>query len=638
MNTSTLTNLFKFTHVPLLVSVVHLAGASTALAQNPSALHIQCPAPLQFSIYGSTCGTVVNLPQPIAQSACPGLVQVQVSSPWGVGTGPFMNVPAGNYAVQLSATDACGATASCSYQVVVEDKRAPKAVLVQTLYANLDADAQAVVVAAQCNQSSYDNCTSNQALRYAFSADAQDTLRRFGCNEVGANQLQVYVFDEQGNKSASNIQIEVMDAQNVCSQGFRLGASVENSLGQPIAGAYISVEQNDVRVFEGPSDQTGTISATPYSNTHETIVKCTHQLDPLNGLNTLDIYLLQRYILGLDSLTPWQLIAADANLDDKVTSSDINAIRKLILGSSTGFPQDLSWRFVPSNHSFANPKNPFQPALPQQVSYPAGQTGTAQARWTGVKIGDLNMSSLPNLQSPSQSRTNLPMQTSSVQIKIQDAFLKSGEVTQVPVFLEPHTQLAGFQFALQIASQYIDVLEIKAEQTTQPQVYTHLLQEEGTINTSYTGQLEAAQRINLFTVSVMPKNDGYLSDFISLHTTRLAPEAFNKSGTMYNIQLDYAHPFMVPVLESDAKPITMIGNSPNPFVEMSILHFTLAQEAQATLRVFDTDGAQVHTQRGFFEKGSQMFLLKKEDLGHAGVYHCRIDTEFGSVTRKVILF
>jgi hypothetical protein len=33
-----------------------------------------------------------------------------------------------------------------------------------------------------------------------------------------------------------------------------------------------------------------------------------------------------------------------------------------------------------------------------------------------------------------------------------------------------------------------------------------------------------------------------------------------------------------------------------------------------------------------------MYLLKKEDLGNPGVYHCRIETDLGCVTRKVILF
>ncbi len=638
MNTSTYTNLSRVNSVPISVFLLYLLLVTTTQAQNPSALHIQCPTQLSIPIYGNSCVTVVHLPQPVAQSGCQGAIQVSVDSPWGLGTGPFTNVAAGTYLVKLYATDACGAKDSCSYNVVVEDKRAPKAILVQTLYANLNTDGQAVVIAAQCNQGSYDNCTSSQALRFAFSADVQDTLRRFECDDLGVNQLPIYVFDAEGNKTSGITNIEVMDVQKVCNQKFWLAAKVQTPSGHPISAATFSVKQNDVQVYAGESDHDGTIEATPWSNTHKTVIECAHWLDPLNGVSTLDLYFLQRYILGLDSLSPWQLIAADANLDDKVTASDLTAIRKLILGVNSSFPHNHSWRFVPADHQFVNYKNPFQPTLPKEITYPAGQTGAALAHWNGVKIGDIDMSSIPNLQSHSQSRNHFPMNSSSVQLKIQDAFLKSGEVTHVPVYLESHTQLAGFQFALKVVSQYLDVLEIKPETSMQQDLYTHLLKDEGTINTSYTGQLEAAQRTNLFTVSVLPKNDGFASDFITLSNTRMAPEAFNKSGTMFNIQLDYAHPYMVPVLESDTNPITMIGNSPNPFVEMTILHFALDRATHATLRVFDTDGALVHTQNGFFEKGAQMFLLKKEDLGHTGVYHCRIDTELGSVTRKVIMF
>jgi hypothetical protein len=637
MNTSTLTSLFTHLRIPLSVLAMSLSSPMI-WAQNPVTLQVQCPSQFSVDIYGTTCGTTVVLPQPMVQATCAGVPEIKTTTPWGTGNGPYTNVAAGIYTIGVQVLDQCGNTQACSYTVEVKDKRVPKPVLVQTLYSNLDAAGQVSILAAQLNQNSYDNCSSSNRLRYAFSNLVTDTLRTFTCAHLGVHPVTVFVFDEAGNIATAMAKIEILDAASVCTDFLNLSAKVINCKQEPVSGVVLVAEQNDLEVLSATTNQVGVISAQLLDNTRETVVTCAHHLDPLNGVNTLDLYHLNRYLLGLDTLSPWQLIAADANFDNKVTSSDFVAIKKVILGITDQFVGGRSWRFIPSKHQFLQPRNPFLPVLPEEIKYSIGSSGTQIAEWIGVKTGDLNMSSNPNLQSQSESRTAFSMQH-PVQIKIQDAFLKSGQLTQVPVFVEPHIQLAGFQFSLQVAPQYLDVVELKSNDTQSPQqVFTHLLKEEGTINTSYIGDLQPAQRFNLFTVSVMPKNDGYVSDFISLQSNTMAPEAFNKSGTMYNIQLDYAHPFLVPVVESDSKPITMIGNSPNPFVEMSILHFSLAQDASTTLRVFDSEGTQVHTQRSFFTKGSQMYLLKKEDLGNPGVYHCRIETDLGCVTRKVILF
>jgi hypothetical protein len=55
--------------------------------------------------------------------------------------------------------------------------------------------------------------------------------------------------------------------------------------------------------------------------------------DALNGITTADIILIQKHILGLQTLdSPYKLIAADVNHDEKIGGNDIINIRKLLLG------------------------------------------------------------------------------------------------------------------------------------------------------------------------------------------------------------------------------------------------------------------------------------------------------------------
>ena len=608
-----------------------------AKESNPANLQINCPQNLTVGIYGNDCTAAVLLPPVTATSSCNGTVTMSYTASWGTGLGPHLGIVAGIYTVTITATDLCSNVENCSMTVTVLDKKAPKPVLVQTLYGNITTDGTVSILAKQFNQNSYDNCSNLSQLKFAFSANATDTIRQYTCADIGVTPILIYVMDNQGNSNTAMAHLEIMDNLNSCGGVLQMHTLARTRKGEPISEVHMTFQQG-TDLFTAQTDASGSVADMLVTNQADWKVTCRQSDDPLNGLNTFDIWKLQRYILGQDSLSPYQLIAADANEDKKVTSSDIIFLRKLILGSVNQFQSGKSWTFLPEDFQFQNPKNPFEAPIPEQIVIAVGSVGHQNVAFTGVKIGDLDMSSVPNLQPIHQSRQENPVNNQE-QIRIQDAFLRSGKAVDVPVYIEPSQSLAGLQFALSFMPQYIEVISVDAHAASDGEaVHTYVQDENHIINTNFTGNLLPKERTNLITVSVLPKTDGYLSDFISLNTSKLNAEAFNKLGTMYNIQLDYGHPFLVPVVEKDAQPITMIGNSPNPFVEMSILHFSLAQETQATLRVFDADGAQVHVQRSFFTKGSQMFLLKREDLGHPGVFTCRIETELGCVNRKVIMF
>jgi Dockerin type I domain len=70
--------------------------------------------------------------------------------------------------------------------------------------------------------------------------------------------------------------------------------------------------------------------------------------DFLNGVSTLDQVLIMRHILAVDIFTsPNKLIAADVNLDGKITSIDLVLARRLILGIIQDFGHPYSWFIRP---------------------------------------------------------------------------------------------------------------------------------------------------------------------------------------------------------------------------------------------------------------------------------------------------
>jgi hypothetical protein len=100
----------------------------------------------------------------------------------------------------------------------------------------------------------------------------------------------------------------------------------------------------------------------------------------------------------LESLnSPWKIIAADINQSSSVTTFDIVETRKLILGITTDFPANTSWRFFPAFANFNNPSNPFMGGLPpDNISIVNLQAPYQNANFKGLKVGDTNNSAVGN--------------------------------------------------------------------------------------------------------------------------------------------------------------------------------------------------------------------------------------------------
>ena len=128
--------------------------------------------------------------------------------------------------------------------------------------------------------------------------------------------------------------------------------------------------------------------------------------NPLNGVTTFDLVLISKHILGLEPFeSPFKMIAADANRSGSITTFDIVQLRKLILGIDTALVNNTSWRFVPAGHVFNNPLNPFQAPFPETLAVQVLSDPLANLNFTGIKIGDVNASAVPNVQGLADERT-----------------------------------------------------------------------------------------------------------------------------------------------------------------------------------------------------------------------------------------
>lgn len=225
--------------------------------------------------------------------------------------------------------------------------------------------------------------------------------------ELGPAQAEIWARDSAGNTASCVVNLLIIDYAQSCDPiadiqvnrpdqtgigGVRVSISGQNCLGDTIPStlsADIETANN------GRWMKYGTLLKTGFTS----VLTPSKKSAPLNGVSSLDLTKIQRHILGIEPFdAPWKIIAADANLDGKVTLQDVVLLQKLLLGHISKLPHGQSWRFYPQNHIFQDPANPFQPTLPNAIVVP--NTVDPVMDWFefyGVKIGDVNGNAAPGL-------------------------------------------------------------------------------------------------------------------------------------------------------------------------------------------------------------------------------------------------
>ncbi len=84
--------------------------------------------------------------------------------------------------------------------------------------------------------------------------------------------------------------------------------------------------------------------------------------------------------------------------------------------------------------------------------------------------------------------------------------------------------------------------------------------------------------------------------------------------------------------------IELFQNSPNPFIEMTLLWFRLPAFAEVALRIFDSKGKEVNTKYGTYHSGENHVVLHRADLREPGFYTCHLETPFGNASRKLMMY
>lgn len=226
----------------------------------------------------------------------------------------------------------------------------------------------------------------------------------FRISEIGGGGVEVWARDAAGNTASCQTYVFIFD-QGFCDPGSSVSAFLPDQRG--IAGVGIEAVSvyctGDTTlwppfpVFTDISGYWTSLGSTIGLVGANNFITASKKTNPLNGVTTFDLLEIQKHILGTKLLdSPYKMLAADANLDGKISLQDVVLLQKLLLGLIPELPHGKSWRFVPADHIFPDPLNPL--SAPQQIVTPnTADPIPGHFGFTGVKIGDVNASADPEM-------------------------------------------------------------------------------------------------------------------------------------------------------------------------------------------------------------------------------------------------
>lgn len=338
----------------------------------------------------------------------------------------------------------------------------------------------------------------------------------------------------------------------------------------------------------------------------------------LNGVNTLDLLSIQKHLLGLEPFTrPDQFIAADINHNTTITVTDLLELRKALLGKTSSFPQNTSWRigWFDDNSTWGE----------IQSTNPAYHD--IMINWKGIKIGDLNNDAV--LLAPGelfQIRTE-----ENFELEYPDQEVVEGDEIEVTLKNVTETDLEGFQFILEADGLVLtDVRGISIQLSEE-----HYQRHRNNVVWFSWSEATATHLDSLdelFSLKLAAKRRGRLSEMLSILDNPLQPQAYlNRKIAGLRLKKQASNSF-------SGEAIGNITIHPNPFEESTIIELEMKQPGKVQFDFYNFSGQHMHSEEKVWPKGQHQLEISRKQLGPAsGIIMCRMVCQTQAITTKLAM-
>ncbi len=543
-------------------------------------------------------------------------------------------VPVGRHKVIWTVQDQCGNQSECIEYLTVDNAKAPTPIaygISTSLSSSNRVEVWASDLILKTEHPCYDDIEIWISKESESFEDARSSLI-FTCDEQGVNLVKAYASRTLRDGSSVYdhvvVKVDVEDNFNSCSESVEEGSvagAVKGLIytedGRLVPKVTVQLNQSFTDLYMGTdtSDNSGSYDIGHIENGSSYYLTPDLQADPLDGLNTFDLVLLQRHIMGLNKFdTPYKIISADINRDKRVTASDILDLRRAVLRLSSSFDTHDSWRFINSDYKFEDARYPLNDDLDKKIYFAYQQ---ASVDLVAMKVGDFN-GSVKLEKQVAEGRSIHKLTT-------DDIFFRAGEEQTVEFKTQANIDLHGYQMTLSYDPTQTTVVDISSSIEGLELAYN-----EGGLGEIFISASSAQPKLigakdPLFTLTIKAKVDGRLKDHLAMSDGPLFPEIYTGGLDSKNISLIYTS---VPTGTFEIRQ-----NAPNPFALSTDILMDIPETGDVELSVYDTQGKVFLQKTLKLQRGKHSIKIEKDDLGGPGVYYYIVKYGAFTETSKMIL-
>lgn len=534
-------------------------------------------------------------------------------------------VEEGIHNVIWSVSDRCGnVTQDCEFLITVKECKDPTPVCLDGLALDLAGNQSVELWSTDLNQSSSDNCTPASQLSISFSSDPTDNLITFTCDDIGDNEVDMWVTDLAGNQSYCTATVNIQDNQGGCTTqmpGIQGKIATENNIAIPEAMVSILGAEMDNEVM---TENDGQYAFGELDMQNDYQIQVDRDKDYLDGVTTLDLVMIQRHILGLAELdSPYKLIAADINNSESLTSADLLALRKLILGINLSFDENTSWRFVSKNGSMNDMTDPW-PFTEELILQPESAQ-ELDADFVGVKIGDVN-NSAEGLLDVELIETR---SANSLGIITHDRTIRRDDQVYIDLISSSTVDIEAMQMTINWDAEAMTLIDLVPIGIDMEDFHSSAINPgQLTIAWHNIDGKKVAKGVPFFQLVMEGNNSARLSDILNINSDITSAIAYNTDDESMNIDLRFE--------AAETTGIIFGQNKPNPFLSETTVEFNLPEAMEVSFKVFDGNGKLIFTTANNYTEGSNTLKLGEQLGEYRGILFLKMEAaEFSEVKRMI---
>lgn len=529
--------------------------------------------------------------------------------------------PGGSHEVKFTAVDECGNETVCSYDIeILDESEGPTPVCLNEVVWVLDDSGRATIWASDFNFKSFDGCNGEEGLEFyfddSFSSSAQS--KDFDCSDLETDgieeriALKMYVRDEDGNFDYCDVSLILQDnSSNACpdinTNMTRLEGTVYDMNMTGLEDVMVELEEMTEHYIQ--EQMTGDEGVFAFNELYngEYKIKPVKYGEDLEGVSTLDLVLIQKHILGIETFdTPYKMIAADINQSNSISAVDLIEIRKLILGLYQEFPGQRSWDFVSMINGPLQLTSPWDYQNFQHLG--ALYQNMSGVDFVAVKIGDVN-GSYSELHSGEQ-----------VENRSASQFDLTQTINAASIIIEQENDelINGYQFSLEMPegaelSNVNSLNDDSFNESSWTVVDNVLKVSHANVSNHQSMALEITFAGGSLTEGLVLTND-------------LEGQSYGLNNEVKSISLR---------TKVDENPVVLSANYPNPFSQETEISLNVP-ESGASFIVTDVNGKVIMME--MLTEGRQMITVSAEDLENkSGIYFYTLKSKNQSLTRKAML-